>query len=449
VPVRPVPPTPVRGVCVDDLELAVLDGIDRFDDGSVSPAHLWHVLDAADRVEDLSDHDQLELVEAWRRLEAAAVARRLHRTAAFALTPVGGSGIGPQVREFADDELALRTRAPRGTASRDLATALRLRDALPGCANALRAGRLDLARATRLASGSESLTVSQCQQLETRVLVRAVQQDARGLRNTVARAVLAIDPDRAESRRRRATDERCISARPVEDGMVHVFARLTGLDWVTISSAINAAARAIKTGGDERTLEQLRADALVAPFAKALRTGTLDGLEPITLAQHRGLAPNVNVTVSLATLIGASEQPGELDGYGPITAAHARELAACGRWRRILTDPVSGAVVDVGTATYSPPAAMARLVEARDATCRFPGCTVTAQRCDLDHTTPFPAGPTAVNNLGALCRRHHRLKHELPGSSLVQTEDGTFTWTLPTGHHYTDHPWAGADPPDE
>ncbi|MBA3524434.1 MAG: HNH endonuclease, partial [Geodermatophilaceae bacterium] len=45
-------------------------------------------------------------------------------------------------------------------------------------------------------------------------------------------------------------------------------------------------------------------------------------------------------------------------------------LAADGTWRRILTDPASGPVPDVGTPTYSPPAAMTRHVRTRDSTCR-------------------------------------------------------------------------------
>ncbi|HEX8759621.1 MAG TPA: hypothetical protein VF734_06510, partial [Pseudonocardiaceae bacterium] len=35
------------------------------------------------------------------------------------------------------------------------------------------------------------------------------------------------------------------------------------------------------------------------------------------------------------------EHPGELAGDGPIAAEQARELAAQGTWRRILTDPAT------------------------------------------------------------------------------------------------------------
>lgn len=74
----------------------------------------------------------------------------------------------------------------------------------------------------------------------------------------------------------------------------------------------------------------------------------------------------VHVTVPWTTLAGVDDLPGQLAGYGPITAAYARELAADATRRRILTDPASGTVLDVGTTTYRPPAGLAAHVRARD-----------------------------------------------------------------------------------
>jgi hypothetical protein len=88
-----------------------------------------------------------------------------------------------------------------------------------------------------------------------------------------------------------------------------------------------------------------------------------------------------------------------------------------------------------GVDSYKPPAAMARLVMARDRSCRYPGCARQAIRCDLDHTIPHPEGSTCPGNLGALCRRHHRLK-QTDGWHLTQPQAGVFIWTTPTGHAY-------------
>ncbi|RNI23247.1 HNH endonuclease signature motif containing protein [Flexivirga caeni] len=71
--------------------------------------------------------------------------------------------------------------------------------------------------------------------------------------------------------------------------------------------------------------------------------------------------------------------------------------------------------------------------------CRFPGCTTPAVRCDVDHVTRFPDGPTAIWNLQCLCRHHHRAKHE-GGWQVVMTRTGVCTWTSPSGREYVTWP---------
>ncbi|MGH3855153.1 MAG: HNH endonuclease signature motif containing protein, partial [Pseudonocardiaceae bacterium] len=155
------------------------------------------------------------------------------------------------------------------------------------------------------------------------------------------------------------------------------------------------------------------------------------------------------VTIPYTALLGAEDQPGELAGYGPIPAAVARDLAAGGTWRRILTDPESGRPLDYGTTRYRPPTHLAGLVITRDQTCQFPGCRVPAHRCDLDHTIPHdPAretGPTSETNLGPKCRRHHQVK-QTPGWSVTQHPDGCTTWATPSGHQYHSQPPPLTDP---
>jgi hypothetical protein len=143
----------------------------------------------------------------------------------------------------------------------------------------------------------------------------------------------------------------------------------------------------------------------------------------------------VQITVDAQTLLGWADRPGMLAGFGPVSAALARAIAAGGTWRALLTDPESGEVLHTGTSSYTPPAALARHIRARDQRCRFPGCGRTAARDDLDHTIPWPQGPTGVDNLGPLCRPHHRVKQHR-AVRLVQDRAGRFTWTLPTGHRY-------------
>ena len=89
---------------------------------------------------------------------------------------------------------------------------------------------------------------------------------------------------------------------------------------------------------------------------------------------------------------------------------------------------------------YSPSRGLADFVRSRDLTCRFPGCDQPATRCDLDHTVPYPLGPTHASNIKCLCRFHHLLKTFWGGWADRQLPDGTVIWMSPTGHTYTTHP---------
>jgi hypothetical protein len=88
---------------------------------------------------------------------------------------------------------------------------------------------------------------------------------------------------------------------------------------------------------------------------------------------------------------------------------------------------------------YVPSRKLADFVRCRDMTCRFPGCDEPAYRCDVDHTIPYPVGPTCASNLGCLCRKHHLLK-TFWGWLVRQLPDGTMIWTSPSGQTYSTHP---------
>ena len=88
-------------------------------------------------------------------------------------------------------------------------------------------------------------------------------------------------------------------------------------------------------------MDQKRADLLVDAVLSGL---PVDGLPVL-----QGRRPSINVVVSADTLFGLDDQPAHLTGYGPITAESARRLAAdrSGTWRRLLTDPDTGALLDI------------------------------------------------------------------------------------------------------
>jgi hypothetical protein len=92
---------------------------------------------------------------------------------------------------------------------------------------------------------------------------------------------------------------------------------------------------------------------------------------------------------------------------------------------------------------YRPSNELAEFVRMRDLFCRFPGCDVPADRCDLDHVRPWPWGPTHASNLNCKCRNHHLMKTfwtGIGGWADEQLPDGTVIWTAPSGKTYTTHP---------
>ncbi|MFC4005554.1 HNH endonuclease [Prauserella oleivorans] len=144
------------------------------------------------------------------------------------------------------------------------------------------------------------------------------------------------------------------------------------------------------------------------------------------------------IHIDFATLTGLSGNPAELAGHGPLPTSIARAIAfdPNSTWWRIITDPQTGAPVDVGRTRYRPPAVTADHVKIRDRECRFPTCHRPAHDTDLDHVVPYQRnGETNTANLIGLCRRHHRTKHT-PGWHFDLTEAGSLHITTPTGHTY-------------
>jgi hypothetical protein len=77
---------------------------------------------------------------------------------------------------------------------------------------------------------------------------------------------------------------------------------------------------------------------------------------------------------------------------------------------------------------YRPSAAQRRALELRDGGCTFPGCRIKAAWADAHHVEAWPTGPTSLDNLALLCRRHHGDVHRQDWS-VELLEDGWTRWT--------------------
>lgn len=187
---------------------------------------------------------------------------------------------------------------------------------------------------------------------------------------------------------------------------------------------------------DERTLNEIRADLVADLLLTGIPTGhdTVDGL----LGRIQGF---IEVTIPVTTLTDEIDgaPAAQLEGIGPVDPETARILAGnASGWDRVMTDPVSGAVLAVDR--YRPSEEMRRHLRARDRRCRFPGCRITARKCDDDHSVDHAlGGATDVENLAGKCRRHHMTKHHTPWK-VRQRSGGVLEWTSPTGRRHVDRP---------
>jgi hypothetical protein len=122
-------------------------------------------------------------------------------------------------------------------------------------------------------------------------------------------------------------------------------------------------------------------------------------------------------------------------------AAQAGQLAELLRRLNITLTPIARAPRDATTseAGYVPSRRLKHLVRARTATCDAPGCQNPAVSTDLDHTVPWPDGPTSQSNLAPRCRTHHQAK-QAPDWTVEQLAPGVTRWTLPSGRTHVTTP---------
>lgn len=328
--------------------------------------------------------------------------------------------------EFADAEIAALMHWTPRFAAEQLYTALELVSKLPNTVDALEKGDIDLYKAKILHDKTMPLSADLAAQVEERVLAKASGQTGAQMRNLTDRVVMRIDPEGAKERAAERTQQRCMGIDSKKDDVARLWAYLPANLATACYDRVDKIAEQAQPPDDPRTLDQIRADVIAdLILAKPDKTSAVK--------------VEVYVTVSAATLLGLSDQPGDLADYGPITPGLARELAADATWRRLLTDPITGGALEFGTSTYRPPAALQRYIWARDRTCRFPGCMRPAHKSELDHTVPFPEGGTDEANLGPFCKRHHRTKHR-SAWEVAQPRPGTFTFRSPAGKTYERHP---------
>ncbi|KQQ05618.1 HNH endonuclease signature motif containing protein [Rathayibacter sp. Leaf294] len=339
-------------------------------------------------------------------------------------------------------ELAVGSGVSERELSRELERAHLLVEDLPLTRAALAAARIRWRAAEVICSVAALLPKGSLPEFDERAAELALSTTATQLRRAVDRLRDELDDQPLEKRHARAKEDRGVWLTPEIDGMATLSAYLPAPDAVGAYNRLDRIARTLRDGdgtaGDERTLAQLRADALANLLCDGDITGTTplsDGTTTPTFVP--GIRAEVRLTLAASTAAGLDDAHADLDGYGAIPAATARHLVGiAATFTRVLTDPDTS----VGRTHRVPPPQMRLHLQLRDQTCRFPGCTRPASTAEADHTLEWRnGGETALSNLACLCTAHHHVRHG-DRWTYVLHPDGTADWTSPTGRHVTTRP---------
>ncbi|WP_231750332.1 MULTISPECIES: HNH endonuclease signature motif containing protein [unclassified Dietzia] len=331
----------------------------------------------------------------------------------------------------------------RHGASRLVTTAVELTERLPRTAALLATGWIGILAAHTIAEETALVADHLMPDVDRRISEGLAPTRRRThpprlgpLRKMLLRTVSACDPLGADARAEQSRRGQDVELVPLRDDRAIITATLTAEDALEIADRVEALARTAPAG-DPRTLGQLRAAGLLA-----LSRGW--SCLPDPRGEHPG-DPEARSAARRVVLHAYDDgSPGNrgisLAGYGPVTGHTADELQRDVRHRVTelseLADPDSAAA-----RRHAPSEALAHFCRGRDGTCVFPGCQTPAEKSDLDHIIPFDhdrperGGHTTCDDLGSLCRFHHRLKTDGVWAYYRDT-DGSYVWIH--GPHHPD-----------
>lgn len=369
----------------------------------------------------------------------------------FGIEPISGDRT-PEVAEFCVAELGAALGTSTEAAKKLIGHALELAHRLPKVWARVQAGEVPAWRARLVAEATihtdPSLTPEAMAWIDAQVApflgkVGKAQTDRLVEQAIKLHGLATTDPEDPDEHDARFVQ---IDA-PVGPfaGNMRIEAEVSNADGHDLIEALRAGAAALKEAGCWASLDVRRSMAL----GELARHQTALDLE----ADH-GPARSTARRVDLHLHFTAEAQPDGTTGINPIGFMENHQRLA-------LLDQVRSWVRDTGTTVrilpvidlnepitvdrYEPTERLKRQIHLRDRTCVFPWCARPARRCDVDHVEPFDhdargeareqPGPTTTDNLGSLCRHHHRLKTH--GNWKVETPaSGVFHWTSPHGQRF-------------
>jgi hypothetical protein len=162
--------------------------------------------------------------------------------------------------------------------------------------------------------------------------------------------------------------------------MTKLYAYIPADKAVAIKLRVDKIARLVKTPQDDRTLDQRRADVVC----------------DLLLGKPSNVQVQLQVTVRATMLMRVDDQPG--GGIAGLRAGARQDL-------------------------------------------RLPRLLSRCASCGHRPRDAVPGGPTSPENLGVMCRAHHRLKQDKRWM-VFQPTPGRFEWTTPSNRNYIREPVA-------
>ncbi len=386
-------------------------------------------------------------IEEGLRAEAAAGARRLAAIAELARRRV----VDDERADWAFDgwasaaaEVAAAMTVGHRRASREMRIAVALRDRLPRVAALYMQGTLSsrvvstITWRTQLVEDAEALALIDAALAEGATKWGPLSEQR--LDEAIDGWILRFDPA-AVRRSESSTRSRDFSIGDLDDPAetTSVWGRLLATDAAVLKRRVAQMVQGV-CDDDPRTVGERRSDAVGAIAAGSFRLACQCGSKTCPAGDAPSSSDVVirvlaeQSAVDAATGSGNATPPALIVGEGIVPTPLLSQLIRGGAKVRPVTMPS-----DEPEPRYRPSAELAEFVRMRDLYCRAPGCDVPADRCDLDHTIPYPVGPTHASNIKCLCRTNHLMK-TFGGWHDIQLPDGTVIWISPSGRKYITKP---------
>lgn len=357
--------------------------------------------------------------------------------------PLAGLGT-PGVAAYAVEELAAALDLSYSAGLSLVGEAVELCHRLPRLWALVRDGRLQSWKARQVAKATPSLSREAVAFVDRHLAVTARHNRIPALNPVIHEARLQCDPDQALAVEQVALDHRGVWLDHRDSTAVTTMtARLDTLDALDLDGTLADLASQISRLGDDRPLDVRRATALgmLAHPQRVLDLFTDAASEPVAVGLN-GSRGTLYLHVDAADLDDPTRAGGSVEKLGSATLDLMRD------WLQRCSGVTVRPVIDLDRTdavdAHDAPGWLRDLVVLRDRHCVFPGCTVDARACDLDHIAPYtpvdeggPPGQTSPANLACLCRRHHRLKtfagwvyRRVPDDP-ASDDRTTYDWTSP------------------